>query len=408
MKVLHRSCAGLDVHKDTVVACVRVLHAGRLRQEVRTFATTTDGLLELSDWLTQNGCTHAAMESTGVYWKPVWHILESSVELVLANATHIRNLPGRKTDVNDAMWISDLLAHGMIQASFVPETPIQELRDLTRTRKQLAREIAQHTQRIQKVLEDANLKIASLVSDTLGVSGRAILESIVRGESDPQRLLEVTEGRLKASPERLLKALRGRIRPHHRFLIKLHLEQVDALARGIQDIESRLKESLEPFRGAIELLMQIPGISELAAWVVVSEIGFDMRRFPTAGHLVSWAGLCPRSDESAGKRRSTRTRKGDPWLKTLMVQSAWAASRKKNSYFRAQFLRLRARRGPMKAVVAVAASLLTTIYHVLLRREPYRDLGPDHFDRRDPAKLAKRLVRRLNDLGFQVDIKTAA
>jgi len=306
------------------------------------------------------------------------------------------------------MWISDLLAHGMIQASFVPETPIQELRDLTRTRKQLAREIAQHTQRIQKVLEDANLKIATLVSDTLGTSGRAILEAIVAGESDPQKLFDVTQGRLKASPERLLKALRGRIRPHHRFLIKLHLEQIDALARGIQDVESRLKETLQPFRADIDLLMQIPGMSELAAWVVVSEIGFDMRRFPTAGHLVSWAGLCPRSDESAGKRRSTRTRKGDPWLKTLMVQSAWAASRKKNSYFRAQFLRLRTRRGPMKAIVAVAASLLTTIYYVLLRREPYRDLGADHFDRRDPAKLAKRLVRRLNDLGFEVDIRTAA
>ncbi len=408
MEVLHRRCAGLDVHKETVVACVRILHAGRLRQEVRTFQTTTEGLLELADWLAQNGCTHAAMESTGVYWKPVWHILEDSVELVLANATHIRNLPGRKTDVNDAMWISDLLAHGMIRASFVPETPIQELRDLTRTRKQLAREIAQHTLRIQKTLEDANLKIASLVSDTLGTSGRAILEAIVSGESDPQKLLEVTQGRLKATPERLLKALRGRIRPHHRFLIRLHLGQIDAISRAIQDIEARLKETLQPFRADIDLLTQIPGMSELAAWVVLSEIGFDMKRFPTAGHLVSWAGLCPRSDESAGKRRSTRTRNGDPWLKTLLVQSAWAASRKKNAYFRAQFLRLRARRGPMKAIVAVAASLLTTIYYVLLRREPYRDLGADHFDRHDPAKLAKRLVRRLNDLGFEVDIRNAA
>jgi transposase len=408
MKIVHRRCAGLDVHKDTAVACVRILHAGRLHQEVRTFRTTTDGLLELCDWLTQNGCTHAAMESTGVYWKPVWHVLEGALELVLANATHIRNLPGRKTDVSDAMWISDLLAHGLIRASFVPETPIQELRDLTRTRKQLVREIAQHIQRIEKTLEDANLKITGLISDVLGTSGRAILEAIVAGESDPQKLLDRTEGRLKANPDHLLKALAGRIRPHHRFLIGLHLKQIDALERGVRDLETCLKERLEPFRSDIELVTPIPGISELAAWVVVSEIGFDMRRFPTASHLVSWTGLCPRSDESAGKKRSTRTRDGNPWLKTLMVQCAWAASRKKNSYFRAQFLRLRARHGPMKAIVAVAASLLTTIYYVLLRHEPYRDLGADHFDRRDPAQLAKRLVKRLNGLGFKVQIQAPA
>jgi len=408
MRVLHRSCAGLDVHKDTVVACVRVAERSRVRQEVRTFGTTTKGLLALADWLTENGCTHVAMESTGVYWKPVWHILESSFELVLANATHIRNLPGRKSDVNDATWIADLLAHGLIRASFVPDTPVQELRDLTRTRKQLVREIGQHTLRIQKTLEDANLKVTGLISDILGVSGRAVLEAIAGGESDPQRLLELTKGRLKASPEQLREALHGRIRDHHRFLIKLHLGQVDALSAAVRDLEMRLEEALRPFRADLQLLRTIPGVSDVVASVLLAEIGFDMARFPTAGHLVSWAGLCPRSDESAGKRRSTRIRMGAPWLKTVLVQAAWAATRKSDSYFRAQFFRLRSRRGPMKAIVAVAASILTSAYYILSRQEPYRDLGSAHFDRLDSTARAQRLVKRLTDLGFQVEIRPAA
>lgn len=408
MKVLYRSCAGLDVHEETIVACVRVARGSRVRAEVRTFEATTKGLLALSDWLSENEVTHVAMESTGVYWKPVWHVLETSFELVLANAMHIRNLPGRKSDVNDATWIADLLAHGLVRASFVPDTPIQELRDLTRTRKQFVREIAQHTNRIQKTLEDANLKITGLISDVVGVSGRAILESIIAGETDPKKLLEVTKGRLKASPERLLEALHGRIRDHHRFMLKLHLGQIDALERAVHDVEARLGEVLQPFRADVELLKTMPGVSETVALVILAEIGFDMTRFPSAGHLVSWAGLCPRSDESAGKRRPTRIRHGAPWLKTVLVQAAWAASRKKNSYFRAQFLRLRSRRGPMKAIVAVAASMLTSAFYILSRHEPYRDLGSAHFDRLDSAKLAKRLVRRLNGLGFAVEIKTAA
>jgi transposase len=408
VKVQHRRCAGLDVHSETVVACVRVAHGSGVRQEVRTFPTTTKGLVALADWLCGNECTHVAMESTGVYWKPVWHVLESSFELVLANATQIRTMPGRKSDVNDATWIADLLAHGLIRASLVPDTPIQELRDLTRTRKQFVREVVQHTARIQKTLEEANLKITGVISDVLGVSGRAILEAIVAGETDPHRLLAVTKGRLKASPERLLEALHGRIREHHRFLLKLHLGQIDALNAAVRDVEARREEVLQPFRVDIGLLTTIPGISEVTAWVILAEIGFDMSRFPTAGHLVSWAGLCPRSDETAGKRRSTRVRKGAPWLKTTLVQAAWAATRKKDCYFRAQFLRLRSRRGPMKAVVAVAASILTSAYYILSRRQPYKDLGPAHFDRLDSAKLARRLVRRLNDLGFQVDIRGAA
>lgn len=408
MRVLYERCAGLDVHKDCVVACARVVRGSGVHHEVRTFTTTTKGLLGLLDWLSEYECTHVAMESTGVYWKPVWHILESTFELVLANASHIRNVPGRKTDVNDATWIADLLAHGLIRASFVPDTPIQELRDLTRTRKQLTREITQHTQRIQKTLEDANFKITGLISDVLGVSGRAVLKAIIAGEGDPNRLLAVTQGRLKAAPERLLEALDGRIRDHHRFLLNLHLSQVDALQHAVGTVEARLEEILQPFRSDLQLLKGIPGVSDVVASVILAEIGMDMSRFPTAAHLLSWAGLCPRSDESAGKRRSTRLKKGAPWLKTVLIQAAWSASRKKDSYFRAQFLRLRSRRGSMKAIVAVAASILTSAYYVLSRQQPYRDSGPHHFDRLEPAKRAQRLVKRLQDLGFRVDIRPAA
>jgi transposase len=387
---------------------VRVIERGQIRQEVRGFETTTQGLLALCDWLSSEGCTHVAMESTGVYWKPVWHVLESSFELVLANAAHVRNVPGRKTDVSDAMWIADLLAHGLIRSSFVPPTPVQELRDLTRTRKQLVREIAQHVQRIQKTLEDANLKITGVISDVVGVSGRRLLEALIAGESDPERLLEHTTGRLKAPRERLIEALRGRVRNHHRFLLRLHLAQVDALRGSVQEIEARLGETLRPFAERAALLRTIPGIRETAAQVIVAEIGIDMSRFPTAAHLVSWAGLCPRSDESAGKRRSTRIRKGAPWLKTTLVQAAWAAARKNGSYLRAQFLRLKARRGAMKAIVAVAASMLTAAYHILRTGQAYRDLGDAYFDTRDRARIARRLIRRLHDLGLEVQIRPAA
>jgi transposase len=408
MEVVHARCAGLDVHQRTVVASVRVATDATVVQEVQTFATTTAGLLALADWLATHGCTHVAMESTGIYWKPVWHVLESSFHLVLANATHIRNVPGRKTDVNDAMWIADLLAHGLIRASFVPPTPVQELRDLTRTRKQLVREIAQHTQRIQKTLEDANLKLTGVISNVLGASGRRLLEALVAGETDPERLVDLTSGRLKASRAQLVEALRGRVRDHHRFLLKLHLAQIDALTAAVRDVEARVGETLTPFRIGAQLLTTMPGISETAAHVIVSEIGIDMTRFPTAAHLVSWAGFCPRHDESAGKRRSTRVRKGAPWLKTTLVQAAWAAVRTKDSYLRAQFLRIKSRRGPMKAIVAVAASMLTAAYHILRDGVPYRELTGAYFDTRDRTKLTKRLIRRLADLGVQVDIRTAA
>jgi transposase len=408
MDVTHARCAGLDVHKDTVVACVRIIEARQVHQEVRTFRTTTKELLRLSDWLAELGCTHVAMESTGVFWKPVWHVLEGNFELVLANAGAIRNLPGRKTDVNDAMWIADLLAHGLIRGSFVPPRPVQELRDLTRTRTQLVREISRHTLRIQKTLESANLKLTGLITDVLGATGRAILEALIAGETDLDALANLRRRGIKASHEELVEALRGSLRDHHRFLLQVHLRQIDTLHQAVRDLEGRMETLLEPFRVQVELLTTIPGISVTTARVVLAEIGFDMTQFTSAAHLLSWAGLCPRSDESAGKKRSNRLRPGNTWLKTTLVQAAWAASRKKDSALRAQYLRLKSRRGPKKAVVAVAASMLTAAYFMLQRSLPYTDLGPSHMDARDPQKTAKRLVRRLHDLGFEVELRRAA
>ncbi len=407
MDVVYPKCAGLDVHQETVVACARVGSGKAVTREVRTFGTTTPELLALSDWLAAHGCTHVAMESTGVYWKPVWHVLDGHFELVLANAMHIRNIPGRKTDVNDATWIADLLAHGLIRGSFVPPAPVQELRDLTRTRKQLVREIAQHILRIQKTLETANVKLTAVLADILGASGRAILHALVAGETDPERLAALANDKVKASRADLVAALHGHVTPHHRFLLQLHLTQIAALEAAVREVEARLGEALVPFRAAVDRLITMPGVSETVARVLVAEIGFDMTRFPTAGHLVSWAGLCPRLHESAGKRLSTRTRSSNPWLKTTLVQAAWAATRKKDGYFRAQFLRLKSRRGPKKAILAVAASMLTAAYHMLKHGVDYRDLGADHFDRRDKAKLAKRLIARLHDLGLTVEVRAA-
>lgn len=407
MEVLHPRCAGLDVHKETVVACVRIASAAQATTEVRTFDTTTSGLLALSDWLSEKEVKTVAMEATGVYWKPVWHVLEDGeFQLVLANAAHVKNVPGRKTDVNDATWLADLMAHGLIRGSFVPEQKTQDLRTLMRTRKQLVREKASHIQRLQKTLEDANIKLESVISNVVGASGRAMLDALIAGESDPTKLAALAHPRLETPKEKLREALRGRVTRHHRFLLQLHLQQIDALEAAVSSIDKEVGSSLDSFRDAVELLSSIPGVSELAAHVIVSEIGTDMSRFPTAGHLVSWAGMCPRSDESAGKRRSTRLKKGAPWLKTTLNQCGWAASRKRGSYLQAQFHRVRARRGPKKAVCAVGASILTAAYHMLKFGTFYQDLGADHFEKRSRETVARRLVRRLADLGYSVQVST--
>jgi transposase len=310
--------------------------------------------------------------------------------------------------VNDATWLSDLLAHGLIRGSFVPPAPLQAVRDLARTRKQLAREIVQHTNRIQKVLEDANIKLSSVISNVIGQSGRAILDALIAGETAPEKLVELCHKGIKASRASLIEALRGRVTEHHRFLLKLHLAQVDHLQQGMRELEARMGDALEPFREHVEHLTTIPGVSNVVAQVIAGEVGLDMSRFPTAGHLISWAGLCPRLDESAGKHRSRRIRKGAPWLKTTLVTAAWAAVRTKSAYLRAKFLRIKARRGAKKAIIAIAAAMLTSVYYMLQRNVPYADLGPEHFDRRDKQRAAKRLVKRLTDLGFDVDLRAAA
>jgi len=409
MEVMYRRCAGLDVHKETVVACVRILEGSEVTRSVRTFSTTTASLTELGEWLEENGCTHIAMEATGVYWKPVWQVLaDGEFELILANAAHVKNVPGRKTDVNDATWLAELLAHGLVRASFVPEPAIQDLRGLLRTRKQLAREKASHVQRLQKTLEEANIKLESVLSDVMGRSGRAMVQALIDGETDPAKLAALAHWKVRASATTLQEALRGRIKRHHRFLLKLHLQQIDALDASIAAIDREVDDGLACFRDAVKQLSTIPGISELSAQVIVSEIGTDMSRFASAAHLRSWAGLCPRNDESATKRRSTRLRKGAPWLKAMLVQCAWSATRSKATYLHAQFVRLRYRRGPKKAICAVAASILTAAYHMLKEGTFYDDLGAAHFERRRPDTQARRLVKRLAALGFSVELKPLA
>lgn len=404
MQVIHRRCAGLDVHKQTVVACVRIARDREAAQHVQTFATTTTGLLALADWLASHEVAVVGMEATGVYWKPVWHVLEGHFELVLANAAHVKNVPGRKTDVSDAMWLADLLAHGLIRASFVPPQAVQELRTLTRTRKQFVRERSSHVQRIEKVLEDANLKISVLLSDIVGKSGRAVLDAIIAGHDDPAYLASCISVRVKARRAELIEALRGCITPHHRFMLKLHLSHIDALNAAITNIEKEVGLGLEPFRESAEHLSTMPGLSAVSASVLIAEIGVDMSRFKTAGHLISWAGLCPRNDESAGKRRSTRLRHGGNWLKTTLVQAAWAAVRVKGGYLQAQFHRLRARRGAKKAILAIAASMLAAAWHMLRNQTDWHDLGANHFDRADRTKTVNRLLARLRQLGINAEV----
>ena len=400
-------CAGLDVHKDTVVACVRGVSAPA-GSEVRGFGTPTRDLLALADWWAAHGGTHGAMEATGVYWQPIGHLLEGLFTLVLANAAHIRNVPGRKTDVNDAMWIADLLAHGLIRPSVVPPSAVQELRDLTRTRKQLVREVAHHALRIQKVLEDATLTVGRVLSKILGQSGRAMLAAIIDGATDPSRVADLAKGTARLKRAALVEALRGRVTEHHRSRWRLHLGLIAALETALAEVDAAVGNTLAPIAAAARLLTTMPGIRDIVAHGVVPEIGADMTRFPTAGHLISWAGLCPRNDESAGKRRSTRVRHSGTWLKTTLVTAAWAAVHTHDSYLRSQVLRLKARRGPTQAILAVAASMLTAADDRLRDGVEYHDLGPTHFDRHDKSRTISRLVRRLETLGCEVQIRPAA
>jgi len=420
MEVLHECVAGLDVHKDSVVGCVRTMSGGKTTRHQGTFDTTTDGLLALLEWLTSHRCELVAMEATGVYWMPVWRILsDGAFELIVANAAHIKAVPGRKTDMNDATWLADLAAFGLIKASFVPDEEQHELRALMRTRKQLVREQTRHVQRIQKTLTEANIRLDSVISDIMGRNGRRMIEAMITGVRDPRKLAALADQRLKATPKQLYDALHGRLTDHHRFLLQLHLGQWDTLDATIKGVDREVATRVfrmdtevtadkANFSDLIDQLVTIPGVSRLSALTILSEIGTDMSRFATAGHLVAWAGMCPGQNESAGKRKRTRLRKGAPWLKTMLVQCAWAAKRKKDSYYKAQFFRLQSRRGPQKAICAVAASLLTAIYHMLKDGTIHQDLGSGYFDQRPPEIKVKRLVNQIAKLGFEVTLQPIA
>ena len=404
MDAIYPCVAGLDVHKQTVVACVRRLDGrSRVSKQVKTFGTMTRDLLELGDWLSRQGVTHVAMESTGVYWKPVFHLLEGRfTEILLVNAQSIKNVPGRKTDVKDCEWIAQLLQCGLLRGSFVPPVAIRQLRDLTRQRSQLVADRARVANRIQKVLEDANIKLASVATDILGVSGRAMLEAMIRGESDPKVLADMAQRRLRAKLPQLRQALLGKVTNHHRFLLRTLLEQVDSLEKLIASYCERIEEEMAPFASARERLQTIPGVDQRTAECMVAELGINMDQFPSEGHLASWAGLCSGMNESAGKKRSSRTRKGSRWLRQTMVQAAWAASHTKTSYLGAQYRRLAFRRGRKRALVALAHTILGIVYHLLKKGTVFIDLGPNYFEQRQVERLTHHLVQRLERLGHKV------
>lgn len=402
MEVVYPRCAGLDVHKKTVVACAITPDAqGGWRKEIQTFSTMTVELLKLSDWLLSRNCTQVAMESTGEYWKPVFNILEASFEVMLVNAQHIKAVPGRKTDVKDAQWIAELLQHGLLRPSFIPPLAQRDLRDLTRHRTNFIRERVNLVNRIQKVLEAANIKLASVASDVMGVSGRAMLNAIVAGQTNPVLMADLAKGRLSNKRDQLVQALEGRVRPHQRFILAELLCQLDSIDETIIRFNQEIQKYCNPFESVVELLDTIPGVGRQTAEMIVAEIGVDMSRFPSAAHLAAWAGLAPGNHESAGKQLSGKTRKGNRILRSGLMQSAHVASRSR-TYLAAQYRRLAARRGKKRATMAVAHSILVIAYHVIQRQEPYRELGANYFDSSRPEATTKRLVKRLENLGYQV------
>lgn len=409
MDVLYPRCCGVDVHKASVVAC-RLLsrETGTPDKEVQTFGTTTAEILRLADWLSAAGVTHVAMESTGVYWKPLWNLLEGDFALLLANAHHVKAVPGRKTDVRDAEWLADLLRHGLLSPSFVPDRPERELRELTRYRTQLVRERAAERNRVQKTLEGANIKLGNVASDVLGVSGRAILRAIIAGTTDPAALADLAQGRLRERIPALTEALQGKISAHQRFLLAAHLAHIDFLDQQIAQLGTEIAERLHPFEEELARLTTIPGVGRTVAEVILAEIGTDMGRFPSAAHLASWAGMCPGNDESAGKTRRGTTRKGSRWLRATLIQAAHAAARTKDTYLSAQYRRLAARRGKAKAAVAVGHTILGLVYELLTTGTTYEDLGADYFDQRDQKRVEQRLVARLQRLGYAVTLTPAA
>lgn len=409
MEVLIPRCCGLDVHQETVVAAVRILGpTGEVTREVRTFGTTTRELEALAAWLRPFQITDIAMEATGVLWKPVWHVLEPDWRLMLVNPQHLKRVPGRKSDVQDAEWIAQLLQCGLLHGSFVPPAAIRELRDLTRTRTTLEDETTAVVNRIHKVLEDANIKLSTVASDIMGVSGRAMLAALIDGETDPARLAALARGRLRGKQAALIEALRGRVTPHHRFLLERLLKQVTFLDEDIAAFDQRIEALTAPFAAAMQRLDQIPGINRRSAENVIAEVGADMTAFPSAHHLVSWAGVCPGKRESAGKTRHAPVRRGNRWLTRTLAQAAWAARNKKQCYLAAQFRRIARRRGDKRAVIAVGHSILVAVYYILRNETDYRDLGADHFTRLGPEKTTRALVKQLERLGHKVTLEPTA
>ena len=407
MHVLHERCCGLDVHKKSVVACVLVNDAdGTVHRQVRSFGTTTEDLLTLSDWLDEWRVTHIALESTGVYWKPVFNLLEDETRtMVLVNPQHMKAVPGRKTDVKDSEWLADLLRHGLVRASFIPPAPIRELRELTRYRKTLVRERGQETQRIQKLLESANIKLSAVASNILGASGRDMLEALRDGQDDPQILAELARGKLRAKLPALRQALEGRVQPYHRLLLSELLAHITYLDESITRLQQEIERRVAPFVAEVTLLESIPGVSRTAATTILAEIGTDMSRFPSGRHLASWAGVCPGNRQSGSKRLSGKPTKGNVWLRAALGEVAWAAARTRDTYLHAQFERLAKRRGRKRAIVAVGHTVLLIVYYLLVTRRPYTDLGKDYFDARDLDRATHYHVQRLAHLGYEVTLK---
>jgi transposase len=403
MEVLYTRCCGLDIHKKSVVACLIITEPGQKPvKETRTFRTMTADLLALADWLSAMGCTHVAMESTGVYWRPIYNLMEGLFELLLVNAQHIKAVPGRKTDVKDADWIAELLRHGLLRGSFVPSRPQRQLRELTRHRTTLVQERARTINRMQNVLEDANIKLASVVTDIRGVSARSMLEALIAGERDLSVMAELARGRMRSKRAELEEALRGHFLPHHSFLLTEHLSHIDYLDEAIDRVSQAIEEHLADEQEAIALLDTIPGVSQRTAEILIAEMGTDMSRFPSAKHLASWAGMCPGHHESAGKRLSGKTRKGSRWLRQVLVEIAHVAAKTKDTYLAAQYRRIAARRGKKRALIALGHTVLVIAYQLLTRKLPYHDLGVAYFDKLEQNRVQRRLVRRLERMGYEV------
>ncbi|MHB1459612.1 MAG: IS110 family RNA-guided transposase [Armatimonadota bacterium] len=401
MDIIIENCCGLDVHKSSVSACFR--RGGQ--SEVRTFSTTTGALLGLSDWLCAGGCTHVAMEATGVYWKPIYNILEGSFEVLLVNAQHIKTVPGRKTDVKDSEWIAKLLQHGLLKASFVPSAEFRELRDLTRSRTKIIQSRTSVANRISKVLEDANIKLGSVASNILGKSCRLMLEAIISGNTDAVALADMSKKKLRRKIPELIEALEGRITEHHRFMLERLLNQVDHLDNEIDIFSRRIDQKMTPFREQLKLMDTASGVDIRVAECVLAEIGPDMGQFPSDKHISSWASICPGNNKSGGKNKSGKIRKGNNWLRCALLQAAWAAVRKGGTYLSAMYHRLVRRRGKKRAIVAVAHEILVSIYHILRDKCEYRELGADHYDRINPDQVKRNIIRRLQSMGFAVTLQ---